>query len=415
MATTPMAPAAISSPARPLPIHAVTRVANSLRPVIRQITALATRPPSSGKPGSRLKAASTRLARPSSATRSPGQPAIRWLASHSTPASPTDVSGPAIAISASPPASTGSLTIRATPPNNSRLISRVATPSARATRAWASSWASTDAKNAQVNAAERATAPNPVTRGAQTSWLSATNIARPRNQDRSKRTGKPSTRPNRSPRPSTRPPTARLPDPGVTAPATNDTGWRHSPGVSFREAMVDALPRVGAGGRGGGGLGDGEVARGLAGQGAADVGGQARRHLLADLDPPGAEVGGQAPGRRRSGRRRLVRGHPLLEHHVAQHQRAGLTVVLGVDPRDRAAVREQRHRVVAVLALGGGHVDLDPVMEVEQALGALARPDQRVERAEQHRRVDGAARHGRAGQQVRRLRPALYLDLLEQP
>src|SRR6058998_956388 len=51
----------------------------------------------------------------------------------------------------------------------------------------------------------------------------------------------------------------------------------------------------------------------------------------------------------------------------------------GVDPADQAAVVEDRQRVVAVHALGAGRVDLDAVVEAEQACHAVAIPQQRVE------------------------------------
>ena len=62
----------------------------------------------------------------------------------------TEASGPAMATRASPPASTGSPAIRATPPNTNSG-SLVGTPMALATSAWASSWTSTQAKKATAN------------------------------------------------------------------------------------------------------------------------------------------------------------------------------------------------------------------------------------------------------------------------
>src|SRR6266536_2433537 len=397
-----MPPPATRSSASPRPNQAVTWVASSRRPVSRHTTALATRPPSSGNPGSRLKAARTRLASPSSAIRSPGQPATSWLASHSRPARLTEVSGPAMAISASPAASVGSLTIRATPPNTSRLISMVATPRTRAASACASSCARTEAKNAQVKTTERATAPGPVTRGDQTSWLSATKIARPTNQERSRRTGKPKIRPSRSPRPST--PVSPSLSPRAARTASQDNtgcGGGHGGRGSRRSGAVETEARrrhvTGA-------LTDCDGERG----------GEPPGHAVADGELAGAEVGGQPPGGGGGGDRRGAGRHAVLDGQTAQHQGPGLAVVFGIHARDQPAIGEYRHRVVAVLALGGRHVHLYPVAEAEQALGALARPDERVERAQQHRWVLGPARDRRAGLHVRRLGPAAYGDVLEQ-
>ena len=54
--------------------------------------------------------------------------------------------------------------------------------------------------------------------------------------------------------------------------------------------------------------------------------------------------------------------------------------VFGVDAADELAVVEDRQRVVAVHALVARRVDLDPVVEAEQARDALAVPEERVER-----------------------------------
>ena len=64
-------------------------------------------------------------------------------------------------------------------------------------------------------------------------------------------------------------------------------------------------------------------------------------------------------------------------------QDARLAVALEVDPGDQAVAEEEGEDVVAVDALRRRHVDLDPVAEVEEALGPLARPDQGVEGGQQ--------------------------------
>ena len=77
---------------------------------------------------------------------------------------------------------------------------------------------------------------------------------------------------------------------------------------------------------------------------------------------------------------------------------AGLAVGLEVDPADDPVAEQERQHVVAELPLGLGDVDLDPVVEVEDVLGALALPHHRVERAEQRPGVDLARQRGVAVQ-----------------
>ena len=62
-----------------------------------------------------------------------------------------------------------------------------------------------------------------------------------------------------------------------------------------------------------------------------------------------------------------------------------LAVGLEVHARDQPVAEQERQHVVAVHALGRGHVDLDPVAEAEQPLDARALPHQRVERARRAR------------------------------
>jgi len=108
------------------------------------------------------------------------------------------------------------------------------------------------------------------------------------------------------------------------------------------------------------------------------------------------------------------RAMPVTDRQAAKQQHARLAVVLGVDPGDQPAAGQHRHGV-AVLALGRRRVHLDAVVEAEQVLGAFPPPDQRVERAAQHRRVLRATRDGRARLDVGGLLPAGDGDLLEQP
>ena len=88
----------------------------------------------------------------------------------------------------------------------------------------------------------------------------------------------------------------------------------------------------------------------------------------------------------------------------AQH--AGRAVGLDVDARDDGVAEQEGQDVVAVLPLFGRRVDLDAVAEIEQALGARALEDQRVERGEQGAGVDPARQAG-VPVQIGRLLPAL--------
>src|SRR3954452_20856216 len=92
-------------------------------------------------------------------------------------------------------------------------------------------------------------------------------------------------------------------------------------------------------------------------------------------------------------RERLAQGarsRPLLPVHRQGSQRTGLAVGLEVDPADHVGAVEQRQHVVAVDARVRRFVDLEAVLEAEQALGLEAIPEQVVERREQvgARRLD---------------------------
>src|SRR5438105_1632527 len=64
---------------------------------------------------------------------------------------------------------------------------------------------------------------------------------------------------------------------------------------------------------------------------------------------------------------------------------AGPAIEDRIDPPDQLLAVEDRQHVVAVLALRGRDVDLDPVPEPPELLGAVAVVDQPVERREQGR------------------------------
>src|SRR5436190_13306090 len=88
----------------------------------------------------------------------------------------------------------------------------------------------------------------------------------------------------------------------------------------------------------------------------------------------------------------------------AQH--SARTVRLQVDARHELVTEEEREDVVAVHAVDRRDVDLDAVVESEDAPRAAALPDQRVERRQQRVRVDGG-RHTRAGGEIGRVAQAL--------
>ncbi len=106
--------------------------------------------------------------------------------------------------------------------------------------------------------------------------------------------------------------------------------------------------------------------------------------------PPSArpEPAGQTgAARRRAARRRSPPGRRAgLAPRGRNLQHAGLPVGLEVDPGDEPVTEQERQHVVAVHPLRRRDVDLDPVVEVEEPLGAAPLPDQRVERADQRRR-----------------------------
>ena len=76
---------------------------------------------------------------------------------------------------------------------------------------------------------------------------------------------------------------------------------------------------------------------------------------------------------------------------------------------DDLVAEQERQHVVAVHPLVGRGVDLDPVVEVEERLGALPLPHDRVERAQQRPGLD-PARQPRVAVEVRRPLPALDRD-----
>ena len=90
-----------------------------------------------------------------------------------------------------------------------------------------------------------------------------------------------------------------------------------------------------------------------------------------------------------------------MERLHAQHALGA--VVLQVGAADEPVAPEQRQDVVAVDALVLALVDLDHVPEAEDALEERPVPDEVVERGEQERRRQRAARLGVRGDEHRRL------------
>ena len=71
---------------------------------------------------------------------------------------------------------------------------------------------------------------------------------------------------------------------------------------------------------------------------------------------------------------------PRLPGAPSYPQHPGGPVRLQVEPRDEVLAQEERQHVVAVHPLLLGHVDLEPEVEAEERPGAVALPDERVER-----------------------------------
>ena len=142
---------ATSTPRRWLPLACHTR-------------AFTIRPPSRGKPGSRLNRASTMLRVPSSDTMAPSRGerwAAGWVAASRPKPSTRLTAGPAAATSRAPRAVLHSRSTLATPPSRNKVMLRTSTPWARATREWPNSCRSTE-----TNSNIAVTSPRPQSTGA---------------------------------------------------------------------------------------------------------------------------------------------------------------------------------------------------------------------------------------------------------
>ena len=113
------------------------------------------------------------------------------------------------------------------------------------------------------------------------------------------------------------------------------------------------------------------------------------------------QFGGQGGGR-------LGRGVPLRPRG-RDPQYPGRPVGLEVHPGHQPVAEQERQHVIPVHPLLRRRVDLDPVAEVEQPLGPVPAPHQRVERTDQRGGPDPPGQPGRMVQ-VCRLAPAGHLD-----
>ena len=127
----PTTPKTISAAPISCPIRAAQRVERYCEPVMRQIAARSTRPPSSGKPGSMLKIASAMLMKPSQAISSsrgdPLEPIANQTPMKTAPISRL-VSGPTTAIRNSWPGRCESSLISETPPKRKSVMLATSIP-----------------------------------------------------------------------------------------------------------------------------------------------------------------------------------------------------------------------------------------------------------------------------------------------
>jgi hypothetical protein len=116
-------------------------------PLIFQTTARSIRPPSSGRPGRKLKTATMRLLTMSPASSTPGTvpPSTNCMPPQKIAASTSDSSGPTKASTNSRPGVSDSFSISETPPKNCSWIRRTGSLKRSAATVWASSWISTEA------------------------------------------------------------------------------------------------------------------------------------------------------------------------------------------------------------------------------------------------------------------------------
>src|SRR5205807_10559025 len=96
-----------------------------------------------------------------------------------------------------------------------------------------------------------------------------------------------------------------------------------------------------------------------------------------------------------------------LEVGPGDAERPGLAVPLEVEAGDELVAHQQGQDVVPVLALGQGDVDLDAVVEAEEAPGPVPLPYQRVEGRQQGGLASDRGPRPGPGEAVGRLAPTL--------
>ena len=141
--------------ATPRPACAATRVERSASPVTCQTAARSTRPPSSGRPGSRLKPATRPLDSATIAASRYGSESSSntGSAASPTPARISETSGPMTATAYSRAGVCGGSVISVTPARNVTVMLRTGRPKARATTQWPISCSSTETSISTAKAA----------------------------------------------------------------------------------------------------------------------------------------------------------------------------------------------------------------------------------------------------------------------
>ena len=142
---------AIRARKRPQPL--ATSTPRRWLPLICHTSAFTTKPPSRGRPGSRLNNPKIRLSPANSRTIAPSKGetwlALWMLASRPTPRAKL-TAGPAMATARAPQGELHSRSTLATPPIKNRVMLLTFTPWARATSEWPSSCSSTDKNNSRA-------------------------------------------------------------------------------------------------------------------------------------------------------------------------------------------------------------------------------------------------------------------------
>src|SRR5205807_6394505 len=115
-----------------------------------------------------------------------------------------------------------------------------------------------------------------------------------------------------------------------------------------------------------------------------------------DPYPLETEPGGEPPQLLGEGSRDGGRLPARFREGSVHEQDLRLPIRLEVDARNQGVPEQERDDVVAMYALVGRRIDLDPVVEVEQPMRTRALPHDGVERRDERAHVD-TARHLRRG------------------